>query len=250
MEWQDDAIVLENRTYGESGSIAQLFTREWGRHAGLVRGGTGKKLSPVLMPGNRVHARWRGRSEDQLGAYAVELIRPYAALLMEEADALSALQSVAALLTSCLGEREAHPGLFDGTAVMLDHLGGPAWAAGYVRWELGLLAELGYGLRLSECAATGGADGLIYVSPKSGQAVSREAGAPYREKMLPLPAFLGGADQGRSYTQQLLDGLKLTGWFIAHRLVHRIGNEAPRARELLVQRLRRRLDCGEDNLPQ
>ena len=247
MDWQDDAIVLENRAYGESGSIAQLFTRERGRHAGLVRGGTGKKLSPVLMPGNKIYAYWRGRSEDQLGGYTVELIRPHAALLMDQADGLSALQSAAALLSSCLGEREAHPGLFDGTAAMLDHLDGPAWAAGYVRWELGLLDALGYGLRLSECAATGKTDGLIYVSPKSGHAVSRDAGAPYRDKMLPLPAFLGGADQGLSYTAQLLDGLKLTGWFIIHRLVHRIGNEAPRARELLVQRLHKGL-LGEDNL--
>lgn len=253
MEWQDDAIVLENRAYGENGSIAGLFTRAGGRHAGLVRGGAGKKLGPVLMPGNRVCARWRGRSEDQLGSYTVELVRPHAALLMDRADALSALQSATVLLGSCLGEREAHPELFDGTAVMLDHLAGPAWAAGYIRWELGLLEALGYGLRLSECAATGGTDGLIYVSPKSGQAVSRQAGAPYRDKMLPLPAFLGGADQGLSYTQQLLAGLELTGWFIAHRLVHRTGTGAPQARELLVRRLRRQCDCGEDkedNLPQ
>ena len=162
----------------------------------------------------------------------MELIRPHAALLMDQADALSALQSAAALLSSCLGEREAHPGLFDGTAAMLDHLDGSAWAAGYVRWELGVLDALGYGLRLSECAATGGTDGLIYVSPKSGHAVSREAGAPYQDKMLPLPAFLGGADQGMRYTEQLLDGLEADGLvYHGHRLVHRIGNEAPRAQE-------------------
>ncbi|MDP6709170.1 MAG: DNA repair protein RecO, partial [Alphaproteobacteria bacterium] len=193
MQWRDDGIVLAVRKHGETGAVVSLLTRAHGRHAGLVRGGAGRRQRGVLQAGNEVHAEWRARLAEHLGSYTVELTRARAAELMALPAPLAGLSAACAVLEATLPEREPHAPIFDALAVLLDALGSSeAWPAVYVRFELGLLQELGFGLNLSACAMTGAAEGLAYVSPKSGRAVTAEAGAPWKEKLLRLPAFLLG----------------------------------------------------------
>ena len=240
MRWSDEAFVLSSRRLGESGAVVCLLTRERGRHAGLVRGGSGRRLSAVLQPGNAVRAEWRSRLEDQLGTLGVELVRARAAAVMGERPRLAALTAACSVSEAVLPEREAHPAVYEGMGALLDALEDPdaAWAAEYVRWELGLLAEIGYGLDLARCAATGGLDDLAYVSPRSGQAVSREAGAPWRGRLLPLPPFLLGS-QAEATAADLRHGLALTGYFLERRVLVPHGREEPKARTRLVELLAR-----------
>ncbi len=236
MEWTDDAIVLSTRPHGEAAAVARLLTREHGVHAGLVRGGAGKRLRGVLQPGNRVRATWRARLADHLGTYACEPTGAVAAALLGDPLRLAGLSAACAVAAVALPEREAHPAVFAGLAALLDALAGEQWPSAYVKWELGLLGELGFGLDLSRCAATGGNDQLAYVSPKTGRAVSLSAGEPYREKLLALPPFLlaeGATGDGAA----VADGLRLTGHFLdRHVFVHRAGG-VPAARQRLVDRL-------------
>ena len=190
MDWADDGIVLSLRRHGESAAVVHLLTREHGRHAGLVRGGNSKKKRGILQPGNEVHASWRARLEEHLGTFTVELLDGHAARVLTDPGRLAAMSSACSLVDICLPEREPHPDLFASFRAMFSILPEAEWAAAYVAWELSLLAELGFGLDLSACAATGVLDDLIYVSPKSGRAVSRDAGAAYREKLLPAAAVL------------------------------------------------------------
>lgn len=235
MRWSDEGFVLSARRLGESGAVVHLLTRERGRHAGLVRGGGGRRLSAVLQPGNEVRAEWRGRLEDQLGTLSVEPARARAAALLGDPARLAALAAACAMTEAVLPEREAHPAVYEGLAALLDALdGSPAWAAGYVRWELALLSELGYGLDLARCAATGTADDLAYVSPRSGQAVSRAAAEPWRDRLLPLPAFLLGAQAGAE-PADLRDGLALTGFFLERRVLAPHDKAQPKARTRLVE---------------
>ena len=239
MRWSDEGFVLSARRLGESGAVVHLLTRERGRHAGLVRGGAGRRLSAVLQPGNEVRAEWRGRLEDQLGTLSVEPARARAAALMGDPARLAALAAACAVAEAVLPEREAHPAVYEGLAALLDALdGSPAWAAGYVRWELALLAELGYGLDLARCAATGTAEDLAYVSPRSGQAVSRAAAEPWRDRLLPLPAFLLGAQAGAE-AADLRDGLALTGFFLERRVLAPHGKAEPKARTRLIELMSR-----------
>ena len=190
MQWSDDGIVLGCRKHGESSVILELMTRDHGRHLGLVHGGRSRRLQPVLQSGNTVHAVWRARLDEHLGTYTVEGGDLRAARLIESPLALYGLGAMAALLRH-LPERDPHPGLFESATVLLEHLDQPAVAPGlFLRFELAMLAELGFGLDLTRCAATDVTRDLIYVSPKSGRAVSAEAGEPYKDKLLALPAFL------------------------------------------------------------
>jgi DNA repair protein RecO (recombination protein O) len=190
MQWSDDGIVLGCRKHGESSVILELMTRDHGRHLGLVHGGRSRRLQPVLQSGNTVHAVWRARLDEHLGTYTVEGGDLRAARLIESPLALYGLGAMAALLR-LLPERDPHPGLFESATVLLEHLDQPAVAPGlFVRFELAMLAELGFGLDLTRCAATGVTRDLVYVSPKSGRAVSAEAGEPYKDKLLALPGFL------------------------------------------------------------
>jgi DNA repair protein RecO (recombination protein O) len=245
MEWSDEAIVLTARRHGESAAIVTLLTREHGRHAGLVLGGAGKRARGLYEPGNRVLATWRARLEEHLGHFACELAEPVAAQLLDEPLRLAALAAAAAVAESALPEREPHPRAFEGFGGMIGALTAPApdatdWAAAYAHWELDLLAELGFGLDLSECAATGRNDQLIYVSPKTGRAVSAAAGEPYRDRLLALPGFLlGRADPD---LPQILAALALTGHFLArdvfaHGPHPNVGEPAARGR--FIDRLRR-----------
>jgi DNA repair protein RecO (recombination protein O) len=240
MNWSDEGYVLSVRRHGETAAIVNLLTRDHGRHAGLVRGGTGRRLRGVLQPGNRVSANWRGRLAEHLGSYTVEAVRDHAAGLLSDGDRLAGLTSATALTEGALPEREPHLAIHDGFAVLLDALGQTQeWAAVYVRFELGLLAELGFGLDLSHCAATGSVEDLAYVSPRSGRAVSREAAGPYKEKLLPLPPFLLPNSAETLVIQDVLDGLRLTGYFLSNQVFAPHNKPLPLARERLVQRISR-----------
>jgi DNA repair protein RecO (recombination protein O) len=235
MEWSDHGIILSARRHGEGSLIVQLLTERHGRHAGLVRGGTGKRTRGVYLPGNTVSATWRARLADHLGNYSCELLGSRAAALLDDPVKLAGLSSLCAVAEIALPEREAHPAVYRGFMIVLDAFEAGDWHAPYVRWELGLLAELGYGLDLARCAATGRNDALAYVSPRSGRAVSLSAGEPYRDRLLPLPPFLIGATTASAADVQA--GLRLTGYFLETRLFGPEGRALPAARQRLVDRL-------------
>ena len=198
MDWSDEGIFLSAKPLGEANAIAELFTAGHGRHLGLVRGGRSRRIRPLLQPGNILSVTWRARLADHLGGFNVELIDPRAARVLDDEAALSAIGSLTSLAKH-LPERDPHPDLYRDTLVVLQALDVPqAWPAALVRWEMTLLQDLGFGLDLSECAATGTDADLSYVSPKSGRAVAREAGEPYRDWLLKLPRFLLEEDQTAS----------------------------------------------------
>ena len=238
MDWVDDAIVLGARKHGETSAIVQLLTREHGRHAGLVRGGAGSRARGVYQPGNRVSARWRARLPEHLGTFTCELAHSHAAGLLDDALRLAGLTSACAVTEAALAERHPYPRLYDAFLALLAALADePAWAAVYVRWELGLLDEMGYGLDLSRCAATGGTEDLVYVSPKSGRAVSRAGGEGYRDRLLPLPAFLAG--NGAAPASEVAAGLRLTGYFLDRHVFAPHERASPPARGRFVERFTR-----------
>lgn len=239
MEWRGNAFVLTSRRHGESSAIINVLSREEGRYAGLVRGGAGKNRRPIIEPGNRINATWRARLEEHLGTFECELVEAHAARWLGDALRLGAMSSALGVAATALPEREAHPSIFDGLEVLLTSLGGNDWPSVYVKWEIGLLTELGFGLDLTSCAATGQTDDLIYVSPKSGRSVSREAGEPYRDKMLPLPPFLRESGRAGS-AQEVADGLRLTGYFLDNQVYAVSGAELPDARKRFFQRLRKK----------
>jgi DNA repair protein RecO (recombination protein O) len=237
MQWTDEGIVLSVRPHGETAAIVDLWTRGHGRHLGLVHGGRSRRLRPILQAGNHVDAAWKARLADQLGSMSVEMRRAFAAESLDDPQALMALSSITAL-TGLLPERDPHPNLYEITLFVLGFLNDPTvWPALLVRWELALLEELGFGLDLSQCAATGTNDQLIYVSPKSGRAVSASAGEPYREKLLALPPFLTKRRSGAVTTQDVHLGFTLTGHFIEKHLLLPKGQALPASRTRLVMRL-------------
>ncbi len=239
MEWSDEGVVLSVRPHGESAAVLELFTRRHGRHLGLVHGGRSRKLRPILQIGNHVDAGWKARLADNLGHFSVELRKGFAALLMEDGAALTALTSMAAL-ARLLPERDPHPNLFEITQFVLGFLDDRAvWPALIVRWELALLDELGFGLDLASCAATGKSTDLIYVSPKSGRAVSSEAGEPYKDRLLELPQFLRAGTSGPVSAKDVLAGLALTGHFLTARVLAPRDLELPDTRSRLLTYLSR-----------
>ena len=215
MDWSDEGIVLGVRRHGEANAILEVMTRVHGRHLGLVRGGAGSRMRPVLQPGNEVRVTWRARLDEHLGHYAVEGLKLRAAELMMAAHAAYGVTHLAALCR-LLPERDPHEPVHDALGHILAHLQDRTIAAALVaRFELQLLAELGFGLDLDQCAATGATADLIYVSPKSGRAVSRTAGEPWRERMLSLPAFLREDwEPGVPMTAHLAEAFTLTGFFL------------------------------------
>lgn len=238
MHWSELGIVLAVRRHGETALVAHALTRGHGRHAGLVHGGQGRRGRTVFQVGNAVQLTWRARLDEHLGTYAAELVTGHAARVMEDPLRLACLASAAAMAETGLPEREPHPRAYDGLAQLLDALDRDGdWAPAYARWELALLAELGFGLDLSRCAATGATTDLGYVSPKSGQAVSRAAGEVYRAKMLPLPAFL--ISDARPDREAVLDALRLSGFFWEQRVFRPHGRKLPAARTRFVDRLGR-----------
>lgn len=241
MEWTDEGFVLATRRHGERGLVVHALTRRHGRHAGLVRGGQGRRTGTVFQIGNRLALVWKARLAEHLGALTGELLHGHAARFIDDSTRLACLAASAAMAEAALPEREPHPRMFEGFANLCDALDrDEGWARGYVEWELALLAELGFGLDLSRCAATGKADELSFVSPKSGQAVSAEAGAPYHGKLLRLPPFLlPQRVESRPGSRDLLDGLTLTGYFLERRVFAPHGRKLPAARGRFVDALTR-----------
>ena len=230
MEWSDDAIVLSVRPHGESSAILEALTRTHGRHLGLVRGGASRRTRPVLQPGNAVRVQWRARLCEHLGNFTVEPEKSRAGDLMESRAALVGLNALTAVAGAALPERESHEPVFEVANILLDAMmeGGLAhWGPLYVRWEAGLLEALGFGLDLSHCAATGTGDDLCYVSPRSGRAVSGEAGAPYAGRLFALPGFLLGSQNGNVAAGDLAAGLALTGHFLLERVLRPQGKDMP-----------------------
>jgi DNA repair protein RecO (recombination protein O) len=243
MEWHDRAFVLAARRHGENSAVVELLTEQHGRHAGLVRGGQSPKLRAVLQPGNEVAAVWRGRLSEHLGAIACELVRPHAARMLNDPDRLAGLMAAASLVAAALPERESCPDVFASFGSLLRVLDSAAdWSACYVGWERDLLADLGFGLDLDRCAVSGVTTDLAYVSPRTGRAVSRAAGLPYRDKLLVLPRFLW-CDEPADRRQIEL-GMMLTEHFLVHHVFQAQGRTLPAARTRLAERIRRAATAG------
>ena len=235
MEWQSEGTVIARRPHGETAVIIEVMTVEHGRHAGLVPGGASRKRAAMLQPGSRLALRWRARTDDQLGHFTAEPVRARAAMLGDPL-ALAGLNAVCALLSFALPERDPHPRLAIATEHLLDAIeSGADWAETYLRWEMRLLDEMGFGLDLTECAVTGAREGLAYVSPKSGRAVSRLGAGEWANRLLPLPQALGGV-AGNS--NGIADGLAITGHFLNTRLAAElVGRALPAARDRLLRAL-------------
>lgn len=256
VSWQEDALVLSVRPHGESSLLASVFTRAHGRHMGLVRGGTGRTGRGLWQPGNRLHATWRARLSDHLGTLSGELAESLAARVLDDADRLALLASLCALTDAAVPERDPVPRLYDDTLALATLIAGPADVFGVlpapaalVTWELRLLADLGFGLDLTRCAATGTNDGLIYVSPKSGRAVSASAGEPFRDRMLALPTFLRPDTETPETAPippgDIADGLRLSGFFLERHLFGPRGQTLPAARLRLAERMARGAQANE-----
>jgi DNA repair protein RecO (recombination protein O) len=211
IEWRDEGLVLAVRPHGETSAIVEVLTRGHGRHAGVVRGGTSRRMAAVLQPGTGLALEWKARLEDHLGSFAVEPLRSRAHLLADRL-ALAGLMATSALLRAALPEREPHPDLWTATLDLFDRLGTPGWTSAYLRWELRLLEELGYGLDLTACAVTGATAGLAFVSPKTGRAVTRAGAGDWADRLLPLPEGIGGT--APLPPEGVVQGLALTGHFL------------------------------------
>ncbi|MBZ0130778.1 MAG: DNA repair protein RecO [Rhodobacteraceae bacterium] len=225
MEWRDQGTILSLRLHGETAAIIEVFTPDHGRHAGVVRGGASRRMVPVLQPGTRVDVEWRARLDEHLGTFRVEPLVARAALIMSDRTALAALNAVCALLIFTLPEREPHPRIHVASEALLDLLAaGGDWQAAYLEWEMLLLEDLGFGLDLKRCAVTGDSDGLEYVSPRSGRAVSRDGAGDWAERLLSFPD-----------PQFPARGLRTTGYFLEHRLAAALGRDhLPEARTRLL----------------
>jgi DNA repair protein RecO (recombination protein O) len=239
IEWREEGAVLRVRKHGENAVILDVLTEGHGRAAGVVRGGTGRRLSPILQPGAQLDLTWKARLEDHLGTFTVEPVRSRAAQTLGGRMALAGLNAVTGLLCFVLPEREAHPPLYRRSVQLLDLLGqDDLWPLGYLRWELALLEEMGFGLDLSACAVTGVTEGLVYISPRSGRAVSAAAAGDWADRLLPLPPVL--LRQGDATPADILAGLAVTGHFLHDRLAPALGGTpVPEARARLLDLLRR-----------
>ena len=237
MEWAERAFVLGARAHGEAGAVVELLTEGRGRWAAHVAGGASRRMKPFLQPGSEAIARYRARTSENLGSAQLEPVGEGAAALFDDPLALTGLSAAAAVTAGALPEREPHPGVFLAFEQLLSAFAAPAiWPAVYVRFEMGLLEEMGFGLDLARCAATGSTDDLVYVSPKSGRAVSRAAGAPYAERLLPLPPFLLGS-QGGLREGDVGAGLDITGRFLERDVFGPLNRPLPPARAWLLDRL-------------
>lgn len=238
MEWRDEGVILSVRRHGETSAIAEILTAQHGRAMGLVRGGRSKQQRPVLQAGNVVQCVWRARLEEQLGTFTLEPLDLRAGAIMEEPFRLAGLATLTGL-AQLLPEREPHPRVYDALRVVLDAIDhDDLWPALLVRWELGLLDELGFGLDLSKCAATGTRENLAYVSPRSGKAVSGAAGEPFRDRLFRLPPFLAGA--GEASPSDVIDGLKLAAYFLERHVFEPRGARLPEQQDWVIRALAER----------
>lgn len=237
MEFESDAYVLSARSHGETGAIVDLLTEDKGRWMAHVAGGASRRMKPFLQAGARVIVQYRARTSDQLGSAQLEPVGEGPSSLFDDPLALAGLSAAAAVTQGALPEREPHPGAFLAFEALLSAFSHPdVWPAVFVRFEAGLLDELGFGLDLSKCAATGSMEDLIYVSPKTGRAVSRAAGEPYADRMLSLPPFLLGNQAGLR-EGEVGQGLDLTGHFLEAFVFNPLNKPLPPARMWLVDKL-------------
>ncbi len=238
MDWTGEGYVLSVKKHGETSAIIEVFTRDRGRHLGLVRGGVSRKLRPVLQAGNKIKVEWRARLSEHLGYFTVEGVNSRAAELMQDRLSLAGLNSACAVARETLPEREPHADVFDAFEVLIANLHDKdIWPALYIQWEAGLLASMGYGLDLSRCAATGVTDNLTHVSPRSGRAVCAQAAEPYRDKLYSLPSFMQPLSRRNDITVpqcDVEDGLRLTGYFLETRIQWGVNRTLPEARERMV----------------
>jgi DNA repair protein RecO (recombination protein O) len=232
--------LLSARRHGETSAIIEVFTPTRGRHVGVVRGGTSRKIAPILQPGAQLDVAWRARLEEHIGNFTVEPVRSRAAVAMGDRLALGGLNAVTALLSFCLPEREAHEPLYLRTLALLDLLGqGDVWPLAYLQWELALLDEMGYALDLSVCAATGSTEDLAFVSPRTGRAVSRAGAGKWSDRLLPLPDVLRGL--GDAQDADIAQGFVTTGYFLKEHLAYDLGGKPlPEARARFVETFSRR----------
>jgi len=238
MDFTDEGILISAKPLGEANTVAELLTAKHGRHFGLVRGGRSQRMRPLMQLGNVLSVTWRARLADHLGGFNVELLEPYAARVLDDQAPLAALGSLTAL-AKLLPERDPHPQLYHGALEVLQALDDASiWPALLVRWEMMLLQDLGFGLDLSECAATGTDAALVFVSPKSGRAVSRNAGQPYCDRLLKLPRFLLEDDPSPP-RPDILAGFALTGHFLERDVLAPQGLTLPQPRERLIGLLAR-----------
>ena len=239
MEWTGEGILLSVRRHGESAALIEVFTPEQGRHAGLVRGGAGRRLGPVLQPGAQVHVRWRARLGEHTGTFTVEPLRARLGLLTGDRLALTGLQTVCALLVQVLPERAAYPRVHAATETLLDLMPQTeAWPVAYLRWEMGLLEAMGVGLDLSRCAVTGARTGLAYVSPRTGRAVTAVGAGELAPKLLALPPCMTGT--APASMAEIATALRTTGHFFAAHLGRSEGGPVlPGARARLIDLLAR-----------
>ena len=236
MEWRDEGILLWVRPHGESSVIVEALTAEHGRHAGLIRGGDGKNLKAILQPGAQLSLEWSARLAEHLGTYKVDLIRGRAATIMGNRDTLAALNTVSAMLVQFLAERDPNDQIYADTLALVDTLAAldPTWPVRYAMWELSLLQSLGFGLDLSACASTGQTEDLVFVSPRSGRAVCRAAGAPFADRMLPLPQFMIG--KARPVIGDVREAIRMTGYFFENWVCKAYEIESlPEARNRLIR---------------
>jgi DNA repair protein RecO (recombination protein O) len=237
--WDDHGLVLSVRRHGEHDAIVSLLTQHNGRHAGLVKAGTSRRMKGALQPGNTVKATWRARLEEHLGTFSVEFLHSHSAAALTDPDKLSAIASACAMVDAVLPERQPHPEIYATTLALMEAFAAVDWESRYALWELELLRDLGFGLDLTSCAATGITEDLTYVSPKSGRAVSTAAGEPYAKRLLALPAFLRGETRAPS-ARDVLSALALTGHFFAAHVFAPHRQTLPAARARWVDRLERR----------
>ena len=240
MEWREQGLLLTVRPHGETSAIIEVFTAIHGRHAGVVRGGVGRRMGPVLQPGAELDLVWKARLEEHIGSFTAEPVRSRASAVLGDPQALAALNAVCALLAYALPERDPHPQLHARSVALLDRLAETAdWQQAYVVWELALLDEMGFGLDLTCCAVTGATTGLAFVSPRSGRAVTLAGAGAWVDQLLLLPPFLGGA--GEAGPEDLGRGLALTGHFLNHHLAPALSDRPlPDARRRLAELLARR----------
>jgi DNA repair protein RecO (recombination protein O) len=237
MEFEDDAFVLSARAFGETGAIVELLTARHGKYAAHIAGGASRRMKPFLQAGAQVGVRYRARVSDQLGAATLEPVGEGPSALFDDPLALAGLSAAAAVAAGALPEREPHPGAYLAFEALTHALAHPdIWPAVFVRFEAGLLQDLGFGLDFSKCTVTGAVDDLIYVSPRTGRAVSRDAGAPYKDKLLALPPFLLSSQSGLG-PSDVRAGLDLTGHFLAAYIFNPLNKPLPPARVWLLDRL-------------
>lgn len=233
MQWEDQGIILSIRRHGETSAIAEVLTENHGRTLGLVRGGRSRQQRPTLQSGNVVTLTWRARIEEHLGTFVMEPLKLWAGIIMESAYRLAGVTTLA-VLAQTLPEREPHRRIFEATRIVLEAIEDDrTWPALLVRWEMGLLDELGFGLDLSKCAATGTNEDLRYVSPRTGRAVSGDAGEDYKERLLALPSFLRG--RGDVTPDDVRAGFALTGYFLERHVMEPRGLRMPMERQRVIE---------------